>query len=217
MKTFNELCTMAHDISGMQGSFTDVSAPGLSERLSKAISNAWVMLQEDNSKDFTFMEDVINFEVPLARVEFTPEEYMGVEVATFGAIDAVLFNKRPIQYTDQLDFKLRMVDIAAGSPSLWSINATNDNLFLNPNDTTEAVQIKFTRSTQILVEGIDVLRLGRKGCMAVVSLGLLNFSYDIGNGNLQAKASKLNRDAMGALCRQYNKAKRMTTRYNFVI
>ena len=214
--TFLDLLKSAYSNTGQQGEVYSVDDPGLPSILAKALSAAWVSLQEDNSKDWTFTRDVVEFNLSPGRVEYTPDEIFGTGVESFGSFVSVLHEKRPVVETDSVDFKLNIADEEPKAPWRWAVCFRTGNLFVNKVAEVTPINIIYETKTQVLTDNDDVVRLIDKHTQAIMWLGLLNYSMDIGNRNLQIKADEMYRTAYSSFCRKYNKSKTMTTKLQIV-
>ncbi len=216
MVTFLDLLKTAYSSTGQQGEVYSVDDPGLPSILAKAISAAWVSIQEDNSKDWNFTDDVVDFNLSPGRVEYTPDEILGANIINFGAFSSVLYEGTALDEIPVLDFKITVADADPRRPSKFAISPSTGNLFVNKVSVTEPVKVVYEIKTQVLTSDDDVVRIIDKNQGAIVWLGLLNYSTDIGNRNLQIKADKMLRTAYSSFCRKYNKGKRMKTKLDII-
>ena len=214
---FLEICQRVNTLSGLQGSFSDVSSTkDLQKNIAEGVRQGWISLQNFR-KDWSFMiKRLQSFSSTQGQEVYTVAQVFSAlpvgerDLGNYRA-EGFYYNNRPVKKLRIGQYPL-IDNTREGAPSWWIVNPSNNDLYINLPDASYTYDIYYKRKVQTLTENTDEPLIPEQHHNILIYLGLMNFAVYVGNSEMYAKNDEEYKKELGTLLREFIPSKDVTQR-----
>lgn len=204
--TFLEIVQRAYGLASLQGSVNTVTDPGFVSTLQRCISQAWTNIQNDQTKDFTFMEAVDRFDTTISKHTYSPDDMFGVNSSQYGKLMQIEYHRySPLRYCTQSEISDIHKYESASAPAFYCDDLPDGSIIINIPDKVYSLKISYKKVTQEMIDDTNIFSGPYDAVNVVIYSALQDFGAIIGDVNLVTMASQRFDDLYPAMCSAYNR------------